>query len=192
MPANSNSRLTETSMHQHNNPASTDVSTSSPNPQPHITAGKLTYLVTPPPICLPNFPTPEIPRLAHAAPDVLDEPVTLGQPVERVVALAHRPDEPAERVDDVLALDRAAVLVNRRDRDLDRGVVLGLDDAVRGAALARDVAEGTELANPSSFREVEASGRGGVQVDDFSLVVFHFGGGFGGWLDGEGFLLVKL
>lgn len=78
-------------------------------------------------------------RLSDGAPDVLDEAVALGQTVERIVALAHGPDKSAEGVDVVLALDGTAVLVNLRNRDLDRGVVLGLDDAVRGAALAWDV-----------------------------------------------------
>ena len=114
--------------------------------------------MTPPPSCLPFS---QIPRLAHAAPDVLDQTVALGQPVERVVALAHRPDEAAERVDVVLAGDRAAVLVNRRDRDLDRGVVLGLDDAVGGAALARDVAAtANTLAIPHPFHSSRNIGFG--------------------------------
>jgi hypothetical protein len=39
----------------------------------------------------------------------------------------------------VLALDGTAVLVNLGDGDLDRAVILGLDDAVGGAALAGDV-----------------------------------------------------
>lgn len=79
-------------------------------------------------------------RLPDGAPDVLDEAVALRETVQRIVALAHGPYESAEGVDVVLALDGTAVLVNLRNRDLDRGVVLGLDDAVRGAALARDVA----------------------------------------------------
>lgn len=50
----------------------------------------------------------------------------------------------------VLAGDSAAVLVNLGDGDLDGGVVLGLDDAVGGAALARNVAGGANmLANAS-------------------------------------------
>lgn len=94
-------------------------------------------------------------RLADGAPHVLEEAVALGEPVERVVALAHRADEPAHGVHLVLALDRAAVLVNLGDRDLDRGVVLGLNDPVGGAALPGDVAVGESptLANrfPSSW-----------------------------------------
>jgi hypothetical protein len=46
----------------------------------------------------------------------------------------------------VLALDGTAVLVNLGDGELDGSVVLGLDDAVGGAALARDV---TEKQNPN-------------------------------------------
>lgn len=81
-------------------------------------------------------------RLSYGVPDVLEEAVPLREPVEGVVALADGSDEAAEGVDDVLAGDGAAVLVNLGDRDLDGGVVLGLDDAVGGAALAGDVAVG--------------------------------------------------
>ena len=54
------------------------------------------------------------------------------QSVQRIVALAHRSDETAEGVDVVLALDGTTVLVDLGDRNLDRGVVLGLDDASGG------------------------------------------------------------
>jgi hypothetical protein len=70
-------------------------------------------------------------------PDVL-EAVALGEAVHAVVALAHGADEAAEGVDLVLA-SVTAVLVNLGDGDLDRAVVLGLDDAVGRAALAGDV-----------------------------------------------------
>lgn len=73
-------------------------------------------------------------------PDVLDETVALRQAVQSVVGLAHSANEAAEGVDVVLAGDGAARLVNLGDGDLDRGVVLGLDDAVGGRALAGDVA----------------------------------------------------
>jgi hypothetical protein len=79
-------------------------------------------------------------RLSLAAPDALEESVTLCQPVEGIVALAHSADEAGEGVDDVLALDGAAVLVNLGDRNLARAVVFGLDDAARRRALAGDVA----------------------------------------------------
>lgn len=81
-------------------------------------------------------------RLSYGAPDVLEETVPLREPVEGVVALADGSDEAAEGVDDVLAGDGAAVLVNLGDGDLDGGVILGLDDAVGGAALAGDIAVG--------------------------------------------------
>lgn len=78
-------------------------------------------------------------HLSLGAPDALEEAITLRQSVEGVVALAHRSDEAAEGVDLVLALNSTAVLVNLGDGDLDRAVVLGLDDAVGGTALAGDV-----------------------------------------------------
>ena len=71
-------------------------------------------------------------------PDVLEEAVPLGEAVHAVVALAHGADEAAKSVDLVLA-SVTAVLVNLGDGDLDRAVVLGLDDAVGRAALAGDV-----------------------------------------------------
>lgn len=79
-------------------------------------------------------------RLPAGAPDVLEETVALGQAVDGVVALTHGADEAAEGVGLVLA-GVAAVLVDLADGDLDGGVVLGLDDAVGGRALAGDVAE---------------------------------------------------
>ena len=78
-------------------------------------------------------------RLSLAGPDALDNAVALDKSVEGVVALAHGADEAAEGVDVVLALDLAAVLINLGDGDLHRGVVLGLDDAVSGAALPQDI-----------------------------------------------------
>lgn len=78
-------------------------------------------------------------RLSGCAPDLLQESVLLRQSVERIVALAHSPHETTESVCLVLA-GVSAVLVNLCDGDLDRGVVLGLDDAVGCAALAGNVA----------------------------------------------------
>lgn len=78
-------------------------------------------------------------RLPAGAPDVLEEAVTLGQAVDGVVALAHGANETAEGVGLVLA-GVAAVLVDLADGDLSGSVVLGLDDAVGGRALAGDVA----------------------------------------------------
>ena len=77
--------------------------------------------------------------LAVSRPDVLEVAVTLSEAVEGVVALAAGTNETAESVGLVLA-GVAAVLVNLANGELDRGVVVGLDDAVGGAALAGDVA----------------------------------------------------
>lgn len=75
--------------------------------------------------------------------------------VEGVVALTHGADETAEGVDLVVALDGAAVLVDLGDGDLDGTVVLGLDDAVGGAALAGDVTTGSR----SSVNKIGSSGK---------------------------------
>lgn len=56
--------------------------------------------------------------LLLSAPDVLQDPVALCQPVEGVVALAHSADEAAESVDLVLARV-SAVLIDLSDGDLD-------------------------------------------------------------------------
>jgi hypothetical protein len=86
------------------------------------------------------------PLHALAAPDALEETVALGQAVDGVVALAHGTDEAAEGVDVVLSGDGAAVLIDLGDGNLDGAMVLGPDDAVGGAALARDVTAGRWLA----------------------------------------------
>lgn len=138
-------------------------------------------------------------HLSLAAPDVLDEAVTLGQSVQGIVGLAHGADETAEGVDVVLAGDGATRLVNLGDGDLDGGVVLGLDDAVGGRALAGDVAvwcgrcglaslvppmntcmHSIIFSQPSIPSAIEARRGLPLQIDDLATVVFHFGGGFGG------------
>lgn len=87
-----------------------------------------------------SFSRHYIPHLSLSAPDILEETVALGQTVHSVVGLAHGADEAAEGIDVVLAGDGTAVLVNLGNGDLDRAVILGLDDAVGSAALAGDVA----------------------------------------------------
>ena len=79
--------------------------------------------------------------LTAGGPDVLEVAVLLGKAVEGVVTLAAGTDETTESVGLVLA-GVAAVLVNLANGELDRGVVVGLDDAVGGAALAGHVAIG--------------------------------------------------
>ena len=104
------------------------------------------------------------------APHILQETVALSQPVQRVVAFAHGPDESAERVR--LVLPRvSAILVDLADADLDRGVVLGFDDAVGSAALARDITAGG-LVNVLC-RGILAPRY--LQVNDLTLLVFHDG-----------------
>ena len=76
--------------------------------------------------------------LDASAPNVLQQTVALCQSVQGIVALAHCSYEAAKCVD--LALTSvSAVLVNFAYRDLDRRMVLGLDDTVGCAALSWDV-----------------------------------------------------
>jgi hypothetical protein len=77
-------------------------------------------------------------NLSRSAPYTLQESISLSQPVERIVALAHGTNEAAKSKGVVLA-SVSAVLVDFSNADLDRSVVLGLDDAVGGGALAGDV-----------------------------------------------------
>lgn len=76
--------------------------------------------------------------LRASTPDVLEETITLCQSVQGIVALAHGAHKSAECVHLGLS-GETAVLINLSDRDLDRGVILCLDDSVGGAALAWDV-----------------------------------------------------
>jgi hypothetical protein len=88
-------------------------------------------------------------RLSGSGPDVLEVAITLSEAVDAVVRLAHGADEAAESVGLGLA-GESAVLVDLCDGDLDGTVVLGLDDAVGGAALAGDVTA-RETKNVSPF-----------------------------------------
>lgn len=63
----------------------------------------------------------------------------LGKTVERVVALTELADEARQGEDGGLAGDHATVGIDVGDGDLDGSVVLGLDDAASGGALAGDV-----------------------------------------------------
>jgi len=90
---------------------------------------------------LPHYPFRiRTTNLSLGAPDALHQTVALGEAVQGIVALAHGADEAAQSVDLILAGDGTAVLVNLGDGNLNGAVVLGLDDAVGSAALARDVA----------------------------------------------------
>lgn len=98
--------------------------------------------------------------LTRRGPDVLQQTVPLSKPIQGVVALAHGPNKTTQSIGDVLA-GVAAGLVNLPNGDLNRRMVLGLDDAVGGTALARDVAigdSGQYVATRSSVLE----GRGGA------------------------------
>lgn len=124
----------------------------------------------------PPFPTASCRNLPLGAPDVLEEAVTLSEAVQGIVALAHGADETGQSVDDVLALDGPAVLVDLGDGDLARTVVLGLDDSARRRALAGDVTGrglvSVRLRVRTAIRGLSSS-RASLQVDDFTTVVLH-------------------
>lgn len=86
--------------------------------------------------------------LAAGAPDILEVTVTLSKAVEGVIALATGTDKAAESVGLILT-SVATVFVDLPDGNLNRGVVVGLDDAVGGTALAGDVAAFQKTQNQS-------------------------------------------
>ena len=77
--------------------------------------------------------------LTASGPHIFQVAVPLGQTVEGVIALTASTDETAQGVSLILA-SVAAVLVDVTDGNLNRGVIVGLDDAVCGAAFAGHVA----------------------------------------------------
>lgn len=85
--------------------------------------------------------------------------IALEDPVDGVVGLTLGPDEAAEGVHLGLA-GVAAVLVDLGDGELDRGVILGLDQAVGRRALARDVTVMIEVVSRRSLgKNVGSDGR---------------------------------
>jgi hypothetical protein len=115
--------------------------------------------------------------LQTSAPYVLQQTISLRQSVQRIVALAHCSYEAAESINLGLACE-SSTLINLSDGDLNRCVVLGLDDAVGCAALAGDVAEEIQEKSASTFltKVISAVALGRweyIQVNEFSLVVLH-------------------
>lgn len=127
-------------------------------------------------------------NLSLCAPDALDQTITLSQSVQGIVGLAHGTDEAAEGVDVVLAGYGAARLINLGNRDLNGGVVLGLDDTVGGRALAGDVAirvssgsayrvrSWPSFASQKRIETIHLFLGYRLQIDDLATVVFHFDG----------------
>jgi len=76
--------------------------------------------------------------LTASAPDILQQAIPLRKSVQGIITFAHRPNETTQCVGLALSCE-STVLVNLADRDLYGSVVLGLDDAVGGAAFAWDV-----------------------------------------------------
>jgi hypothetical protein len=123
------------------------------------------------------------PKISHNAnlvsarvPDTLEETVALGEAVHAVVALAH--------------------CAHEGNADLNRAVILGLDDAVGRTALAGDVPTQRETVLVCVFPQFLHSGRAArrrglspeslrirgarLQVDKLAAVVLHFDGCVGG------------
>lgn len=71
--------------------------------------------------------------------DVLQQTVGLSQSVERVIGLTSGSNVTREDVSLVVTRDSTAILINVGNVDLDRGVVLSLDESVGSRTLARNV-----------------------------------------------------
>jgi hypothetical protein len=119
--------------------------------------------------------------LAASAPHILQQTIPLRQSVQRVVALAHGSYKSTESIDLALTCE-STILINFANGDLDGCMILGLDNAVGGTALAGDVTSKIiGISSNSYYSRGTSSPRcsrseGDVQVDKFTLVVFHIGG----------------
>lgn len=76
--------------------------------------------------------------LALVGENVLDNIVSLGKTVERVISLTLLADEAAEDVGEVVTRDDVSLSVKLGNVDLSGSVVLGLDKTASGGALAGD------------------------------------------------------
>lgn len=81
----------------------------------------------------------QVQNLSRVRPDVLEDSVLLSESVQRVVSLGSRSDVTGQSVGDVVTGDGSASLVDLGDVDLDRRVVISLDDSVSGRALSGNV-----------------------------------------------------
>lgn len=79
------------------------------------------------------------PPLTGVRPDVLQQTVVLSQTVQGVVTLTSGSDVAGQSVSDVFTWDGTALFVNLSNVDLNRGVVLGLDNSVGGRTLSWNV-----------------------------------------------------
>lgn len=77
--------------------------------------------------------------LTRVRPDVLQQTVVLSQSVQRVVRFTSRSEVTAQGVGGVGTGDGSAFFVNIGNVDLDRSMVLSLDDSVSGRTLSRNV-----------------------------------------------------
>ena len=90
------------------------------------------------------FPITSIPTrgillsLTAPAPHTLQEPIPLRQPVQTIITLRPRPDEPAQRIHLVFPCV-STLLVHFANTDLYARVILGFYDAVCCGALSGDV-----------------------------------------------------
>lgn len=82
---------------------------------------------------------PFVTTLTGVRPDVLEQTVSLGESVQRVVSLTTGSDVTAKSVGGEVVWNGTALLVDVDDVKLDGSVVLSLDDSVGGRALSWNV-----------------------------------------------------
>ncbi|KAI1937687.1 hypothetical protein LOZ66_003968 [Ophidiomyces ophidiicola] len=111
--------------------------------------------------------------LSTCAPHILQKTITLSKTVQAVITLASGAYESAKGIDLVFA-SVAAILVNLADADLYGSVVLGFDNAVGSTALAQRVIQNEKIEQKMKMDSWRGQQKY-VQIDDFSLLVLHFG-----------------
>lgn len=77
--------------------------------------------------------------LTGVRPDVLQQTILLSQSVQRVVSFTSGSDITGQSVGGVGTLNSSTVFVNVSNVDLNRSMVLSLDDSVGGRTLSWDV-----------------------------------------------------
>jgi hypothetical protein len=123
-------------------------------------------------------PTPtNLTRLSRSlrTPNPLQKPILLSKTIQRIITLGPGPNKPTQGVNLILARV-TTVLVDFADRNLDTGMILGFDDAVRCAAFARDVARRTKILDEVGEGLNGGWGRGTYRstISPFSFSMMRF------------------
>lgn len=77
--------------------------------------------------------------LTRSAPHILQQPIALSKTINAIIGFPHRANETTKSIGDIFP-GIATILIYLADRDLNRSMILCLDDSVCGGALSGDVA----------------------------------------------------